>query len=544
MRQVDVSAIAQERFDVCIVGAGPVGLSLAVELGRLGRTVLVLESGGARRHGVPFAPTVIVNPAAHAPLELATARGIGGTSALWGGRCLPLDGVDFSARPGHPGEGWPITEQDVQPHYDRAAEYLGCGPATFTDDAGDRAAPLRTDAVDISGLERWCADPFTPRNLKGRPGTEKVTIAVNAHVSGLDVSNADGRIEAVRLARPAGSRFANTGTFVLACGGLETVRVLLETRATGSPGLFGGDAGPLGRFYMGHVSGSVATLALDRQSDAALFDYRAQDRSVCRRRFTFTAEGLSAMRLPNISFYPANPKLGDVSHRNGLLSALFLLLSAPVVGRRLISDAIRLSQLGETPAYGRHFLNVAMDLPAALWGLQSLARQRFVEGRRKPFFFLKSRDGRYPLHYHAEHQPNADSRVWLTRADDAGGRKLSIDLRFGDADAEGIERAHRSLDRGLRRAGFGRLEFDPDPARIRQSILAQARDGFHQIGVTRMGSDQADGVVNRDCRVFGLSNLFLAGSGVFRTSGQANPTFFAVALAIRLAGHLAKEPVR
>ena len=284
MRQVDVSEIARERFDVCIVGAGPVGLSLAVELGRLGRTVLVLESGGGSRHSVPSAPTDIVNPAAHAPLALATAQGIGGTSALWGGRCLPLDGVDFSARPGRPGDGWPITEQDVQPYYDRAAEYLGCGPATFTDDAGDRAAPLLADAVDINRLERWCADPFTPRNLKGRPGTEKVTIAVNAHVAALEISNADGRIEAVRIARPAGSRFANAGVFVLACGGLETVRVLLETRATGNPGLFGGDAGPLGRFYMGHLSGSVATLVLDWPSDAALFDYRAQDRSVSRRR--------------------------------------------------------------------------------------------------------------------------------------------------------------------------------------------------------------------------------------------------------------------
>lgn len=539
MRRVDLSAIVENRFDVCIVGAGPVGLSLAVELGRLGQTVLVLESGGAGTHSGHAAAIDIIDPATHAPLDLATARGIGGTSALWGGRCLPLDPVDFLPRAGVEGDGWPITVQDVEPHYDRAAEYLGSGPAIFDADAGDLATRLQAEAVDICRLERWCNDPFTPRNLRGRSGTEKVTIAVNAHVTGLELSKAGGRVEAVQIANPAVSRFTAAGAFVLACGGLGNARLLLEAQAE-HPRLFGGQDGSLGRFYMGHVSGSVATLVLDRPADAGLFDYTAQPRSVCRRRFTLTAQRLVEKQLPNISFYPANPKLGDASHRNGLLSALFLLLSVPLIGKRLISDAIRLSQLGDQRSYGRHFLNVAEDLPAALGGLQSLARQRFIEGRQKPFFFLKSRDGRYPLHYHAEHQPNPDSRVRLTGQKDERGSRLSVDLRFDNADAEGIERAHAILDRGLRSANFGRLDMDPDPIRIQQSIRSQARDGFHQIGTTRIGSNEVDGVVDRDCRVFGLDNLFVAGSSVFRTSGQANPTFFAVALALRLARHLAR----
>jgi choline dehydrogenase-like flavoprotein len=119
-----------------------------------------------------------------------------------------------------------------------------------------------------------------------------------------------------------------------------------------------------------------------------------------------------------------------------------------------------------------------------------------------------------------------------------GMRRLRIDLRFTWNDAEAIARSHDVLDSVLRRAGLGELNLDMPRKALAEAILRSASDGFHQIGLTRMARHHDDGVVDVNCKVFGLDNLFIASSSVFRTAGQANPTFSAVALGLRLADHL------
>jgi choline dehydrogenase-like flavoprotein len=119
-----------------------------------------------------------------------------------------------------------------------------------------------------------------------------------------------------------------------------------------------------------------------------------------------------------------------------------------------------------------------------------------------------------------------------------GMRRLRIDLRFTMNDAEAIARSHDVLDSVLRRAGLGELILSIPRKELAEAIMRSASDGFHQIGLTRMARHPADGVVDANCKAFGLDNLFIASSSVFRTAGQANPTFSAVALGVRLADHL------
>jgi choline dehydrogenase-like flavoprotein len=119
--------------DVCVVGAGPVGIALALELSRRGKTVLLLESGGSgiRKDVQSLADADIADSSPHVPMNIAVQRRLGGTSNLWGGRCVPLDALDFEPRPVLNDSTWPITGADLTPFLPAACEYLGCGPAVF-----------------------------------------------------------------------------------------------------------------------------------------------------------------------------------------------------------------------------------------------------------------------------------------------------------------------------------------------------------------------------------------------------------------------------
>ena len=171
--------------------------------------------------------------------------------------------------------------------------------------------------------------------------------------------------------------------------------------------------------------------------------------------------------------------------------------------------------------------------------LAKAARHQTSGDSLQPFFIRNPR-GIYSLHYHAEQIPDPSNRVRLKRTAD-GATRLSIDFRYCEQDAQSIVRAYDILDRSLRQSGKGYVKYWQRPEERVDHVLAQATDGYHQIGTTRMGTNGAQAVVDSDCRVHGLKNLYIAGTSVFPTSGQAHPTFMAVALAARLADHLANS---
>jgi choline dehydrogenase-like flavoprotein len=540
MNAASVAEIKDQAFDVCVVGSGMIGLGTATALARRHLSVLVIEAGGERptiASADPIGATVM-DEARHAPMQLAVARAFGGTGWLWGGRCIPLDQIDFEPRATIDSEGWPISAADLAPYNDEAAAILGCGPAIF------RCSPVpelpESDCdLDLAGAERWCDEPNTARKLMRSGALTGITIVLDATVIDLEIAAAGSSVTAL-IVKSCGRTYRLSGArnIVVAGGGLETARLLLHVARQHSE-LFGGANGALGRYYMGHMSGKIARIKFASPAMAEAFDYGISDGFAVRRRMSFTRKALRERELPNIIFYPDNPALADPAHCSGLLSALWLVLVSPL-GSRLLPEAIRLSQIGKRRDYAAHMRNVIRDLPNAVCELAGIAWQRFVEKRRKPHVFIRASNGEYPLHYHSEHKPSRVSRVWLgAECDENGMSRLVIDLRFTREDADAVVRAHEEFDAALRCARIGQLIYDVPLEERFATVLAQAKDGFHQMGLARMGRSNDSSVVDFNCRVHGLDNLYLAGSAVFRTGGQANPTFSAVALGIRLADHLA-----
>jgi choline dehydrogenase-like flavoprotein len=525
---------------VCVVGAGPVGIALALACEERGMSVLVLESGREQPEGFSAALTAghRVNPVRHATPEIAICRGLGGTSRWWGGRCVPFDDVDLAARPHVAEAAWPITHEEVSRWYSAAAEFFGIGSARFVAEYQPRR---ELGNICFDQLERWA--PEINAGVRHRlqlARSSRVTVMLGATVTEIGLSPDGCRVSGLTLADAEGKVRIEPQNVVLACGGLETTRLLLSEQQR-RPDAFGGPGGSLGRYYMGHISGKIADLVLSDPSAAAEHDFFVDTGAFVRRRLTLTPEAQMRERLLNIAFWADNPPFHRSAHRKGVLSLVWLALAIVPMGRLLASEAIRVGHVGPRPhRWARHVWNVLGSPFATLADIAAIVRARFLSLPRKPGFLMRDRGGRYALHYHAEHAPNHLSSVKLSTASDALGLPfLDIDLQYTERDARSVLRAHEVLDSALRAVGLGKLEYHCAPAQARiASILQQACDGFHQIGTTRMGATPAEGVVDANCRVHGVENLFIASSSVFPTSGQASPTFVAVALALRLAGHL------
>jgi choline dehydrogenase-like flavoprotein len=174
--------------------------------------------------------------------------------------------------------------------------------------------------------------------------------------------------------------------------------------------------------------------------------------------------------------------------------------------------------------------------------MANILRDRFLSKPGKPGFLVRNAGGKYALHYHGEQEPNPDSRIVLTNETDRFGLpRVAIDFRFTQGDVRSVINSHEVLDSALRAASIGRLEYRYPADQLFDSVLAQASDGYHQAGTTRMGADPSDSVVDSNLKVHNIANLHVASSSVFPTTGQANSTLPAVALGVRLIHHLRND---
>jgi len=292
---------------------------------------------------------------------------------------------------------------------------------------------------------------------------------------------------------------------------------------------------------MGHLTGSVASVVIESPELDAGLDYFNDARGYCvRRRFWANPELQRRLGLTNMTLRTEFPPTYDASHGNGVLSLAYLGLSFPALARLLVPEVVRRAHLGDESLHSApHLRNLVKDFPHVATFFPKYVYRRYLSRSRSHSFFELSTTRRYSLRYHAEHLPNKDSRVTLSGALDAYGLpRLAIDFRYTVADVEPIVRTHECFADWLSNTKLGTLHWTVPKTDRMAHIMRQSRDGRHQIGTTRMGQTEKTGVVDKNCRVFGINNLFVAGTSVFASSGHANPTLTAVALAMRLADRL------
>lgn len=535
-----LTLLAESMVDVCVIGAGPVGLALALSLARRCQRVLLLESGGegSDRSVLELAETELTDPLSHARPDDSIRRGLGGTSRVWGAGCMPYDPIDFRGRPYVPLSSAPISTADIETYHGEACDYLGCGEPEFDLGEDPPDSPLRRGSVI-----RFAAQPDMGKRHRAEiAASPYLRVCLDSTATRLLLDPGSGRVSALEVRAGDRTALVRAPSYVLACGGIETARLLLRVQAE-HPAFLGGAAGPLGRYYMGHVSGHLARIHFNDRAAGRDFSFlKSKAGAYFRRRITFAPQVLDENRLLNIYFVPGNFPFEDAGMRSGALSALHLGLTARHRSLRYMRHYLPgyvAAPQGNSTRLGRHLLNILGDPLGTGLGLAEVARQRAQAEKRPPGLFYSNPHRIFSLRYHSEQLPNPESRVTLTGRRDSNGVPLPrVDLRFTDADIASVVSAHEVLDRLVVDQRWGRLSWMCAPSQAASHVRSQARDGYHQIGLTRMSTSPRDGVVDANLAVHGVRNLWVAGTGVLPTGGQAHPTFTAVALALRLADHL------
>lgn len=511
------------RADVCIIGAGVAGQTLAMRLTELGRKTVLIESGGLEfKSGTQTLSDGDVSGEPYYELITSRLRLFGGTAAIWGGRCAELDPIDFEKRDYVPNSGWPIDKADLQPYYQKAYDTLEIDHPNSKPRLGQVSqedSGFQPDTLDIGF---WRFDENGERFTNpSRGNLSDVQILLNATMTEMEVADS-GKVNAITLSGRAGQTSKVVATeFVLAAGAIETIRLLMAGVPT-RPNGFGNSRDLLGRYFMEHP--------------------HARGGEIVSEKLATTLRALPRMKRSHGNRYAAYVRLSEAEQRRqGVLNSALSL--AP---RR---------HEGRSPELVRSLKEkLKHDLPSTrFWrssykGLKGLfARAREQVDPWASVWAVKqsgSKRGLYAV-IRAEQAPNPASRVVLSERKDQFGMPFAdLDWQFTDLDKQSVKALMLSLKSEYQRLGWGDVRLATWLDDVSKSwsfdplISSHPIGGYHHMGGTRMADNASAGVVDADCRLFESPNLYVASSSVFPTSGWANPTLTIIALAERLADHI------
>ncbi|WP_347987148.1 GMC oxidoreductase [Methylomonas sp. AM2-LC] len=534
-----------QNYPFCIIGSGAAGISLAVALIRKGRKVLLLEAGDWKEERELDEFYTGHANAPHPPVNEYRHQRFGGTTHLWGGRCVPMDALDFDYRQHVPNSSWPINYQELFSYYPEALSYCDAGLADFSLRAlapkeismFDGLQKLQPDLVEK--IERYSLPTdFSSKYRLELSTSSLIQVLLRTRCTKLNVAENGSRITSIEVSDGKYALTINAAHFIICGGGIETTRLLLITQqSTPSWSRF---EQSLGKYYACHFDLIFGSVRFANQKPFFEFQ-KTTDGIYARRKLHFSEEFQSQHRLLNSVFRLHFPAYADDRHGSGVLSSIYLAKSLLAKEHQsILNHGINLTLAQNNRL--KHLQNVVTDFGSVVNFAYDWMFKMKLAKRKLPYTLVSNRNGSYPLEFNSEQIPDASNKIDLQSVtDQLGMKRVNVNWKLTNIDIDSGIESFKQLQRLLVKTNSARLEFDE--GELKERMTSALPVGGHHLGTTRMGISEQNSVVNKNCCVHGVDNLFISSSSVFTTSSHANPTLTIVALSLRLADFLNKISV-
>lgn len=493
--------------DICIIGAGAAGISIALEWLNTPYKVILLEGGGFE-YDTNMQQLYNGTKSGQDFPSFAGSRlhYFGGTTGHWAGFCSPFDPIDFKKRSWIPNSGWPFSKEDLDPFYERAQKTIQLGPYNYDLEFWQKELPNMlslplNDKVIKNKIWQYNQARFGNMYKEQLVNAKNVHLYTYANATELQTNDVVTEVTKIIIKNHAGKTHSvKAKHIILACGAIQNTRLLLASNSKAKAGL-GNNNDLVGRYLMEHIEVPVADIEMVKPFPTNLYS------------FEFGVTKASA----ELSIAP------EVQEQEQILNGTssFHLNDIPN-----FDSEKALTWQGISKAE-KHLKNASND-----WHItqENATRDNITLGKS------------FQMNIRMEQAPNPNSRITLGNEKDKFGvprTHVNWDLTY--LDKRSIRTIHYLIGKEMALSGLGRLKFKPHFEDANDTSWPDdTHGGNHHMGTTRMDSDPKKGVVNTDCKIHGISNLFVAGSACFPTAGAPNPTLTLTALSIKLSDHIKK----
>ena len=553
--------------NLCIIGAGAAGITLAKEFNNTKINVILVESGGIEYdHQIQKlydGETYVTEGSIRRKIYFNSLmawrlRFFGGTTNHWGGKCEPFRDIDFEKRSWISNSGWPINASDLEKYYRRAEKVMQLSSSVYSDELWHHLniAPLEFDKDKIeswfeqrSGFLKEAGNPNSWRDITGKSigslkfgkeyrdelfDSNNIKVLLHANAVDLITNNDINHVNLLKISNLSRVRESKiiADTFVLCAGGFENPRILLNSGNRDNGGIANNN-GLVGKYYLGHPFAEFGTLVTrdQEQADKLGHDFsmhKALEKNLVDPHLRFSNTCLNNNKMLNIGI-----RLSVKSDKNsGIYSAIQIykqLILNKTLPNNLTKNMINvLKDIDDVIV--QSFRN-ASDDPSS-----SYTTSRFVIPTEQSIRIWGI----------VEQAPISDSKVHLsTNQDELGLNKIIVDWKLNGQEKQTMRRALIILGNEFGRLNIGRVKID-DWLLEDDNLLGPLSDtgiGSHPAGTTRMSTTSVSGVVDVNCRSHFIDNLYISGSSIFPTNSYVSPTHTIVALSIKLADHIKRNLV-
>lgn len=504
LNEINVDPFEDKLFDVCIIGGGVVGITLAMYLNK-NLNIVLLEAGGmdySEESQEVYEGDQIGYNTSYS-LKNRGGRWLGGSSNMWGGRCSPFLSTDFKKRDYIKNSGWPISKEDLDPYSDETKFILDL-PKTHK----QKFYKGWTDILEkedgyFKAIKFLYSDPITnfktkyENDLKNK---QNIHCYINANLTNLQLTDELSDVQIAKVENYRKGTFeVRAKKYILATGGIENPRLLLNFNKQMPHGI-GNNNDMVGRYFSDHSHSGVGSIIMEDEAENAFADSDMPENILYASSVLAPTEKLQREEKLNSLEFHVRPKKELFSPLENKFKEKLLSVIGLSEWSRYIAEKIKGGKLRYDGADGT-------------------------------------------LMIMQEQEPNPLSRVTLdTKTDKFGLKRAILDWQFVENDALSCKKISMIFAKRFAALNLGRVKIDDWLLKEKVSFsdpdVKWSVGGWHLMGTTRMGTTPQNGVVDSNQRVFGINNLYIGGSSVFPTYGSANPTYTIVQMTLRLANHL------